>query len=164
MFQCRNVHKTQGGMATCSLSLSLLFSQFLLPRSLACLRALALCIAVAAAGGVCVCAFVCLCVCRASRKINEKYLEKLPKKMFVLFICARLYIPYQHLPLFCINFMHFWFLRNWNLTQFMWKLVGQLIALLLLFSHSHTHTLMHTKKTHTANEKTQQETLTKAID
>lgn len=52
----------------------------------------------------------------------------------------------------------------------MWKLVGQLIALLLLFSHSHTHTrihthvLRHTEKTHTANEKTQQETLTKAID
>lgn len=71
------------------LSLPLLFSQLLLPRSLACLRALALCIAVAAAGGVCVCAFVCLCVCRASRKINEKYLEKFPKKcLYYLFVPA----------------------------------------------------------------------------
>lgn len=52
------------------------------------LHALALCIA--AAGGVCVFVCVCLCMCvwRASRKINEKYLEKLPKKMFVLFVCA----------------------------------------------------------------------------
>lgn len=61
------------------------------------LHALALCIA--AAGGVCVFVCVCLCMCvwRASRKINEKYLEKLPKKMFVLFVCA----AYTYVPLFC---------------------------------------------------------------
>lgn len=66
-------------MLSLSFSLSLFVALFL--------HALALCIA--AAGGVCV--FVCVCVCvrvwRASRKINEKYLEKLPKKcLYYLFV------------------------------------------------------------------------------
>lgn len=138
VFQFQNVHKTQGGMATCSLSLyrfSLL--------SLACSRSLH-------SGGrrcvhVCVRLFVCVCGAPVEKSMKNIW-KNCPKKcLYYLFVPPICTVILQ-LHLFIFVYALLIFAQLELNTIYMSETRGaNLIALLLLFSHTHkqissTHT------------------------
>lgn len=88
--------------------------------------------------------------------------------MFVLSVCAAFMYRYSKASyvLFFVYALLIFAQLEFNTICMSETRGANLIALLLLFSHTHTHRQIRNTHTqaHGANEKTQQETLTKAID